>query len=110
MLNESSKGTSQRGGAYLAVPSVVSGSVVEDSNLPVVDHESGDRQMYEEFLNCTTNNYNIQEKENSEEISSNGEFEEFKDCDEYSEDNPIFVIKKYLELVTQKYSQAPEQE
>jgi hypothetical protein len=35
-------------------------------------------QMYDEFLNCNSYLYNMQEKENSESISSDGEFNEFK--------------------------------
>lgn len=46
-------------------------------------------------MNCTTNNYNIVDKENTESISSDGEFQEYKDCEEVSENNDILVRPKY---------------
>lgn len=71
--------------------------------MPVYDNDSGDRQFYDEFMNCTTNNYNIQDKENSESISSDGEFKEFQDL-EYIEENDDYLIKpKYEQLVKDKY-------
>jgi hypothetical protein len=33
--------------------------------------------MYDEFLNCNSYLYNMQDKQNSESISSDGEFNEF---------------------------------
>ena len=59
--------------------------------MPCIDQESGSNAIYEEFLNCKSNNYIMEEKENSEAISSNGEFDEFKDCDEISETDPYFI-------------------
>jgi hypothetical protein len=76
---------------------------IEASNLPHQDHDSNNRQFYDEFLNCTTNNYNIQEKEDTEEISSNGEFDEFKDPMTIAEDDEFFIEKKYMELLVEKY-------
>ena len=70
-----------------------------DSTLPLVDPESGNRQLYDEFLNCKSNNYAIQEKDDSEEISSEGEFNEFKDCAMVNEDDDYFVDQVYLEMI-----------
>jgi len=81
-----------------------------DSTLPLIDPESGNRQLYDEFLNCKSNNYAIQEKEDSDEISSEGEFNEFKDCDMLNEDADYFVDQIYLQLIEEKYASAPANE
>lgn len=78
--------------------------MIEDSNYPVVDNESGNRQFYDEFLNCTTNNYNIPDKQDSESISSDGEFNEFNDFKILNEDDDELIRIKYLKLIQQKYS------
>ena len=59
--------------------------------IPNIDQESGSNAIYEEFMNCKSNNYIMEEKDDSEAISSNGEFDEFKECEELSENDPYFI-------------------
>ena len=54
-------------------------------------------------MNCTTNNYNIQDKEDSEAISSDGEFQEFKDLVVVGENHELLIQPKYQNLVKDKY-------
>ena len=47
--------------------------------------------MYDEFLNCNSYLYNMQDKQNSESISSDGEFNEFNYFDLIDETDEKFV-------------------
>ena len=47
--------------------------------------------MYNEFLDCNSYIYNIQERENSDSISSDGEYNEFKQFDLLDEADDRFV-------------------
>ena len=58
--------------------------------------------MYEEFLNCESNIYKLQEK-NSDSISSDGEFNEFNYYDLVEETDETFVREKYIKLLNNKY-------
>ena len=52
-------------------------------------------RMYDEFLNCNSYLYNMEEKVNSESISSDGEFNEFNYFNLVHETSEPLVEKKY---------------
>jgi hypothetical protein len=60
--------------------------------------------MYDEFLNCNSYLYNMQDKQNSESISSDGEFNEFNYFELVDETDEKFVVQKYQEMIQIKYS------
>jgi len=61
--------------------------------------------LYDEFLNCNSYLYKMQEKEDSEAISSDGEFNEFKDFELLDQADSRFVQDEYQKLVQQKYGE-----
>ena len=64
--------------------------------------------MYDEFLNCNSYLYNMQDKQNSESISSDGEFNEFNQVDLIDCTDEKFILRKYHELLDAKYSNSPD--
>jgi hypothetical protein len=63
--------------------------------------------MYNEFLNCNSYMYQIQQKENTESISSDGELNEFKSFDLVAVDDDQFIEEEYERLITEKYRDDP---
>ena len=59
--------------------------------------------MYKEFTECNSFMYSMPERENSESISSDGEFNEFKDFDLVDETDDRFTNEKYDQLLKNKY-------
>ena len=63
--------------------------------------------MYDEFLNCNSYLYNMQDKQNSESISSDGEFNEFNYFELIDCTDEKFILQKYHELLNVKYKSSP---
>jgi len=66
--------------------------------------------LYDEFLNCNSYMYKIQDKEDSEAISSDGEFNEFKEFELIDQADGRFVQDEYEKLVEEKYSKVDSKE
>ena len=65
-------------------------------------------KMYNEFLDCNSFMYQIQQKENTESISSDGELNEFKSFDLLAMDDDHFIEEEYERLIAEKYRDDPE--
>ena len=63
--------------------------------------------MYNEFLDCNSYMYQIQQKENTESISSDGELNEFKSFDLLAMDDDQFIEEEYERLIGEKYRDDP---
>lgn len=63
--------------------------------------------MYNEFLDCNSFMYQIQQKENTESISSDGELNEFKSFDLLAMDDDQFIEEEYERLIGEKYRDDP---
>ena len=61
--------------------------------------------LYDEFLNCNSYLYKMEEKDDSEQISSDGEFNEFKQVEMVAETDQMFVAREYERLVLEKYGE-----
>lgn len=59
--------------------------------------------MYDEFINCNSYLYQLEEKENSESISSDGEFLDFVDAELVQQEDQMFVTQEYERLLAEKY-------
>lgn len=68
-----------------------------------IQQEDCTPNMYNEFLDCNSYLYQIQERENSESISSDGEFNEFKHVDLVEETDSKFINEHYSKLLREKY-------
>jgi len=55
--------------------------------------------MYDEFMNCNSYLYKMPEKEDSEAISSDGEFNEFKEFELLDQADARFIQDEYEKLV-----------
>jgi len=66
------------------------------------------RVLYNEFLNCDSYLYNVPEKEDSEAISSDGEFNDFKYFNMVDQNSSLFYKDEYDKLVREKYANDPE--
>lgn len=60
--------------------------------------------MYAEFLNCNSYLYDMQDKNNSESISSDGEFDEFKYHELVDQKDQLFIDEEYKKMLKEKYS------
>lgn len=67
-------------------------------------HDECSPQLYEEFLNCNSYMYQMQEKDDSEAISSEGEFAEFQQFTFFDQTDVRFVEEEYNSLLMKKYS------
>ena len=59
--------------------------------------------MYKEFTECNSFMYSMPDRENSESISSDGEFNEFKEYDLVDETDDRFTNEQYDRLLKEKY-------
>jgi hypothetical protein len=66
------------------------------------------RVLYNEFMNCDSYLYNVPAKENSEEISSDGEFNDFKYFNMVDQNSTLFHKDEYEKLIRKKYAEQPE--
>ena len=55
--------------------------------------------MYNEFMNCNSYMFNMQERNGSESISSDGELNDFKNYDLVQQDAQMFIEKEYMRLI-----------
>ena len=61
------------------------------------------KKMIDEFVNCNSHLYQLAEKENSESISSDGEFLDFIDAELVQQEDQMFVTQEYERLLEEKY-------
>jgi hypothetical protein len=75
---------------------------------PLLHEHEVSEKMYNEFLDCNSFMYQIQQKENTESISSDGELNEFKSFDLLAMDDDHFIEEEYERLIAEKYRDDPE--
>ena len=64
--------------------------------------------MYNEFMNCNSYMFNMQERSGSESISSDGELNDFKHYDLVQQDAQMFIEKEYMRLIEEQYGSIPD--
>ena len=64
--------------------------------------------MYNEFMNCNSYMFNMQERSGSESISSDGELNDFKNYDLVQQDAQMFIEQEYMRLIEEQYLSIPD--